>query len=245
MDLFAEFKKLEIEAKDLNNPELLAKVNEFGSKLSQMLSFESFIKSVKQLMWKQNVDELIKVCQTPDKIPQSWKLKLNNHLQIVQLIDPDQTLETVCKSIISDPNLQIRMCKDPCRQGIHEKLQFEYIKKFIEPDIKKLPKYGKNALYLNSKGELTNTRGKETIKSIDFKVGEYYAQAKYTHLCGGSQDNAFHELINYLVFARRHNSKVDANKKKFMVIIGGSYYLKRAQELVKYETPYIKVMHLL
>jgi hypothetical protein len=136
-------------------------------------------------------------------------------------------------------------CKDPNKQNIYEKHEFDFIKQmpYVE-DIVKLDPNGENSKYVNnhilSTGEDTRRthRQENKSKSIDFKFkilpyGErkkkitIYAMHKYTESNGGAQDNQYQDLRIFLQNAPLNREEC------FIALADGEYYDKRIFDLKK------------
>jgi hypothetical protein len=133
--------------------------------------------------------------------------------------------------ILKDEIFKCVFAKDPSRQKFHENLAAKYIKNLdLVENFEMLPSAGKNAIYLTKgklfKGDKLKNKPKDT-KSIDFKwnTGKYtiYASHKYTDISGGSQDNQYKDIQEFL------DNAIDCNEKNsiFIAICDGNYYLKR------------------
>lgn len=159
---------------------------------------------------------------------------LNNDPTIVLKIENyavkyDLPIDFIKHKILKDNIFAINFVKDPSKQTFHQNLAAKFISEIegVE-DFKTLPAGGKSALYivngiLGTEDEVI----KGSSKSIDFywkyKDYECYAAHKYTDMDGGSQDNQYADLTNFLANA----SKSRYENKLFFAIGDGRYYQRK------------------
>lgn len=135
--------------------------------------------------------------------------------------------ETIRNKIVSDSIFAVYFAVDPAKQKLHENLAAEYIKKlhFVK-DFKQL-----NASdmlvsqgMVISKQKFRNLGGTAKAKTIDFfwrcADKNFYASHKHTKESGGSQDNQYNDLKNFLSEANQ-STKSD---NYFLAIADGPYY---------------------
>lgn len=141
------------------------------------------------------------------------------------------TPEEVKESIENNRIVRAFFIKKPNRQGFHEKIAFDYIKKL--PRIKncqQLPKSRKDSLYL-SQGDVIKGKKSGKIKSIDFyweieaskpvnKLIKCYATHKYTRTGGGHQDNQYKDVQEFINHSIQNSDKFVF----FFAICDGAYY---------------------
>lgn len=157
----------------------------------------------------------------------------------------------VLQKIIDDNIFALCFTKEPSKQTFHQSQAAKFIKKLpLIEDFKTLPAGGKEALYvikgnvLKGKELSTTTHG----KSIDFywtfklkgKKIEFYATHKHTRTSGGSQDNQYNDVLDFLENASYCFSK----DKFFFAITDGPYYLqpnKKLEDMHKIE--YMNTIH--
>jgi hypothetical protein len=117
--------------------------------------------------------------------------------------------------------------KQPNRQNIFEEYALKKIKAMpIIKSAKKLSASGKDAIYI-VKGNLLkihNLPERQMHKSIDFDIEtinnkHIYASHKYTKDSGGSQDNQYNDMLNFV-----KNANESRTKEYFFAIIDGEYY---------------------
>lgn len=147
--------------------------------------------------------------------------------------------------------LAATLAREARRQNIHENAAAAYVEALpLVSDFRKLPSVGKNALYVNSDGQILSGEqlagAPRPSKSIDFQWTtaeiNFYAAQKYTKAGGGNQDNQFNELERLLRnFQGRTNNGV-----ALIVLVDGPYYnesrLARLQGLVRLQSPFSYVV---
>ncbi len=152
----------------------------------------------------------------------------------------------VCDKIIDDFMFACCFAKDAKKTGFEEKEAEKYLRMF--PDLirffKTLPKSGKNAKYIDEKGNIITGKKPTGIKSLDFTwmVGnthiKCFAAHKVTREPGGAQDHQRDELIRLLQRFQHCNNK----KIVFFAICDGPYYDERTLSMlrvhVRNEHPY-------
>ena len=145
----------------------------------------------------------------------------------------DLSFEFVKHKVFTDDIFALYFVKDPGRQNFHENTAAEALKSFaILYDFKLLPKGGLNAKVVNSGMLVSLEESKQSTsnpKTIDFewkiktntgKIIFCYASHKYTKDNGGSQDNQYKDLKNFMENARQNKS----DNKMFFAICDGQYY---------------------
>lgn len=131
----------------------------------------------------------------------------------------------------ADPTglLASTLALEPRRQNIHEKHAAEFIRKMDHvSDFEKLPATGKNALYLNSDGQLVTRmqlgNATKPSKSLDFRwITDgivCLAAQKHTKAGGGNQDSQFNEMAQLLGNYLRRTT----NGMALFVLVDGAYY---------------------
>lgn len=94
------------------------------------------------------------------------------------------------------------------------------------PEIKKLPTNGKNARYFTLYN-VSNDKNLAESKSLDFMLGNIYFCAKYIKENGGSQDNQYNDVCN---FVKIFNNKDFDNNIYFKLILSGKYFTEKKIE---------------
>lgn len=131
----------------------------------------------------------------------------------------------VREKIQADKMFASHFAKEPRRQGFHEKVAAQWIKELDAVDnFQVLPKYGKNAYYITSDGEIRSDMDSRPSKSLDFRWDtgrtKFFAAHKYTKEGGGNQDSQFLEMKNLLL-----KFMVGAAEGcVLLVIVDGPYY---------------------
>ena len=152
----------------------------------------------------------------------------------------------VCEKINDDFMFACCFAKDAMRTGFHEKEAEKYLRMF--PDLIRfftsLPASGKNAKYVDRRGNIVTGKKPSGIKSLDFMwiAGNTHirclATHKFTREPGGSQDHQRDELIRLLqMFQNCDNENI-----ALFAICDGPYYNARTlsilREHVRKESPY-------
>lgn len=141
--------------------------------------------------------------------------------------------EYVKKKILTDDLFALNFIKEPGRQNFHENLASDFIKSFdIVKNYKQLAKGGKNAkvifsgMILNYKDALQSIQKPKTIdfewtlssqSGVEYKC---FATHKYTKEAGGSQDNQYADIKNFMENALPNKS----HHIIFYAICDGDYY---------------------
>lgn len=166
-------------------------------------------------LWKENIQQVISDAQK-DPIPKYLHKKITN-----ESIRKGYSYDSILNMIRSNEMYASFFAKDPLKQNIAEKIQFEKLKTRFQ-DIIKLPHTGPNAFYF-SNGEITNVRAKSDTKSFDFRSNNKFFYAKYTNEGGGAQDNQFHDLKIFLENSKKYVSTHE-NDYEFIAVVDGNYY---------------------
>ena len=157
----------------------------------------------------------------------------------------------VLQKIIDDNIFALCFTKEPSKQTFHQNQAAQFIEKLpLIHEFKTLPSGGKEALYvikgnvLKGKELSTTTHG----KSIDFywnfklkgKQIEFFATHKHTRTSGGSQDNQYNDVLDFLENASYCFSK----DKFFFAITDGEYYLQPNKKLENmHKIEYMNTIH--
>ena len=123
--------------------------------------------------------------------------------------------------------------KEPRRQGFHEQVAADWLRKCPEVQgFRVLPKSGTEALYVTSDGYIR--AGQKSGKSLDFswRVGttQFYASHKYTKEGGGNQDSQFMEMLTLLEHFQRGTENAST---VLVVIVDGSYYTQSKMDTLR------------
>jgi len=163
--------------------------------------------------------------------------KFRKHLERQDMDASDKALEALTARVKADDLLCSFFCKDPQRQNFHQNVFSEWIKKqqdslFIEPTL--LPSAGPNSLVVvegmvKKRDDMTSLTG----KSIDFRWDSehpshphkisVYAAHKYIGEDGGSQDNQFQDVCDFV----RKTALNTYSKAIFVAVCDGPYFQRR------------------
>ena len=190
----------------------------------------------KQLDYKKNYHEAVIL-----NLDQVRALVLNNdrdmEIKITNYSNKyDLPILFIRNKILKDNIFANQFAKDPSKQTFHQNLASDFISSLEGvKDFKTLPANGKNALYIiDGKLGKENEIVKGTSKSIDFywrfNGYECYAAHKYTDVDGGSQDNQYTDLIDFL-----KNASLSKEKKTIFFAIGDGDYYQRKHTKTKNE----------
>ncbi|MDR3243626.1 MAG: hypothetical protein LBT79_02630 [Elusimicrobiota bacterium] len=172
--------------------------------------------------WKENAN------QVPDLVKKGEE----NTLKQIKTYSHrfDEPVKKVKEKILGDLMFANCFAKDPGRQTLHEKIAYDYLKKYDEilKNFCKLSQGGKDAVYLTNDGlfQSFSQTHKKIGKALDFfwENGgkKFYASHKYTKDSGGAQDSQFNEQESLL-----RKFKGNTNNNEFLFIIcDGAYYTK-------------------
>lgn len=85
--------------------------------------------------------------------------------------------------------------------------------------IPKLKSFGKDSIRFTPDGNITHTNEIGNTKSADFKIGKYYITQKYTREDGGTQDDQYNDVVDFLTKGSINN-KVGA-------LVDGDYWINK------------------
>ena len=147
----------------------------------------------------------------------------------------------VIDKIISDEMFAAHFTKDPTKQGIHEKIAANYLRKFKCIDnFEILPRGGRGALFVDTEGVLRpynkHQASAQDSKSLDFRWNTAgvtcYASHKYTKESGGAQDHQFRDQKRFLENFKHH----DNPQTVCFAICDGAYYTPDKMKELENET---------
>jgi hypothetical protein len=130
----------------------------------------------------------------------------------------------ILKKIQQDVMYASFFVKDPIKQNLAEKLQYKMLLKKY-PKLIKLPALGINAKYLVS-GRITNVKNKKSLDFYDIENNCYYI-CKYTHECGGAQDQVYSEIQKYII----EINQIQDDKINFKLLLDGNYWVNKIENL--------------
>ena len=155
--------------------------------------------------------------------------------------------EEIWSAIRACPLYAKDFAKNPTKQTFHEHYAFNLLKENTPylKEIYNLSVGGKDALYLQN-GQVINKQEKSrenTTKSIDFHIVlnvkgidyNIYVMHKYTKEAGGSQDNQYHDVVDW----SKQTIGVKEENIYFIAILDGNYY-----QIVDQEQGKTKIEHL-
>lgn len=132
-----------------------------------------------------------------------------------------------------DDAFAMNFITEPGRQGFHEKLAAQYIASFDCVRLfKNMPNGGPNSLLVSNGFILTSAQARQAAqnpKTIDFQwevqtisgtTIKCYASHKYTKDPGGSQDNQYRDICEFMENARQNREE----NVLFFAITDGEYY---------------------
>ena len=138
-------------------------------------------------------------------------------------------VDTILERIKTDPLTRALFRKDPTRQSIHEKTQIDYIKQKY-PDAYK----PNNICFTNKKIHtiLKNKRPPNSTKTFDLHIPseKIYGILKYTTMSGGSQDNQYADVKNFIRHAIGYLSENEEAPEKFYFFLDGIYYSEKKRK---------------
>lgn len=150
--------------------------------------------------------------------------------------------EYIRYKVCTDDIFALFFVKDPIKQGTHEKTAAFILESFpIIYDFRNLDNGGKNAKVINNGIVVSFEESKKSSsnpKTIDFewkiktkngRIITCYASHKYTKASGGSQDNQYKDLQNFMENARL-NKELDS---LFFAICDGKYYERKNKDTGK------------
>lgn len=127
------------------------------------------------------------------------------------------SMEEITNKIMTDNLFVFFFAKDPKKQNFIEKLVSELLK------VDKLPASGSKCIRFNQNGDIVSINSGDVSKSADFFIdGVYYTQ-KYTNEPGGSQDNQYNDVRDFLIKGSKQH-KVGA-------IVDGAYWDNKRTQL--------------
>jgi len=139
-----------------------------------MSSYLELLAATKQQSWKNNIIEVKNMAASKD----AWLIdKIKKHKEKTGVAEEvDEILDAIQ---VSD-TLASFFCRDPKKQNICEKMQFQYLRG-IGVDIQK--------------HEISLKSGAGPVKKTDGLIAKkYYVMLKHIDDSGGAQDNQFNEI---------------------------------------------------
>ena len=172
-----------------------------------MTSFEKYIDTIRMQKLKENIKPL------REQIHSGWAQKKIENWAMRYGYDKNEVEE----KILMDDMFAVSFVKDPMKQNYTEKIAEQLLQ------VKHLPNI---SMSFTKEGELCPHPAAENSKTVDFIKDGVYITQKYTRGQGGSQDNQYRDVIQFLTYGSK-NYKVAA-------YVDGSYYTPaKRQELKK------------
>lgn len=175
-----------------------------------MMTFEQLLQQAKEQAVNQNIEKVY-----TDYLKDEYQFKIKNYCNKYSLD-------------IEDVNSRIRMkdritasifIKEPLKQNLTENLVGAYLR------TPKLPIGGRKCIRFDGDGNIAWNKDNNVSKSADFYINGVYYTQKYTNEHGGSQDNQFADVEQFL----RNGSK----KYKVGAILDGNYWKTNRKILEK------------
>lgn len=167
-----------------------------------MTSFEKYIDTIRTQKLKENIKPL------REQIYSGWAQKKIENWAVRYGYDKDE----VEQKILMDDMFAASFAKDPMKQNYTEKIAEQLLQ------VKHLPNTG---ISFTKDGELCSHPAAGNSKTVDFIKDGVYITQKYTRGQGGSQDNQYRDVIQFLTYGSK-NYKVAA-------YVDGSYYTPAKQ----------------
>ena len=173
-------------------------------------TFEELLQKEKEYTINQNIEKIYM-----DYLNDEYQLKIKNYckkynLDIEEINSRIKMKDRVTASIF---------IKEPLKQNLIENLVSAYLK------TPKLPIGGRKCVRFDGEGNIVCDKGNNISKSADFYIGGVYYTQKYTNEHGGSQDNQYADVEQFL----RNGSK----KHKVGAILDGNYWKTHRKILEK------------
>lgn len=166
-----------------------------------MKTFEQLLQQEKEKTINQNIENIY-----TDYLNDEYQFKIKNYCKKYNL-----NIEEINSRIrMKDRIVASIFIKEPIKQNIIENLISAYLK------TPKLPVGGRKCVRFDGDGDIVWDKGNNVSKSADFYIGRVYYTQKYTNEHGGSQDNQFADVEQFL----RNGSK----KHKVGAILDGNYW---------------------
>lgn len=162
-----------------------------------MTSFEKYIDTIRTQKLKENIKPL------REQIHSGWAQKKIENWAMRYGYDKNE----VERKILVDDMFAASFAKDPMKQNYTEKIAEQLLQ------VKHLPNTG---ISFTKEGELCPHPAAGNSKTVDFIKDGVYITQKYTRGQGGSQDNQYRDVIQFLTYGSK--------KYKVAAYIDGSYY---------------------
>lgn len=171
-----------------------------------MNKFEQYVEEVRRTRLKENISPL------RQDIKKAWvKKKITNWSERY-----GYDYSEVEEKILTDDIFAASFAKDPIKQNYTEALAEKILR------VKHLPN---NAISFSENGDICEACAATNSKSVDFIKDNVYITQKYTRGKGGSQDNQYRDVIQFLTYGSK--------KHKVAAYVDGSYYTEQKRSELK------------
>ena len=205
-------------------------------RVNEMSRFSDFLSKKTQEFIENNDKECIIAAQKREK----WLITKINNWHRDKFTEHERntyTTETILKRIETDDLFRVNFRKDFTRQTIHEKAQIEWIQLCKYPDAIKIKSdkggtcLSGNKIHVISK---TNPRPSNATKTFDMYIPskKNYCVMKHTTCPGGSQNNQFADVKEFIQKEIDYLLKNPGADETFSAYLDGPYYTpKKMKEL--------------
>lgn len=174
------------------------------------MRFEVLVRNKEKELLKQNFSHLRNNLNSIE-----YLYKINNYCNKYGF-----DVEILKERIMNDDIIASFFIKDPFKQNFIEELITILLK------VKKMPQSGKNCIRFNNNGDICSIKTTAATKAVDFILDGRYITQKYTRGTGGSQDNQFQDVVNFL--------NIGSRKNKVGALLDGSYWDEKRTILKEY-----------
>ena len=186
-----------------------------------MITFEQLLQQEKEQAINQNIEKVY-----TDYLRDEYQFKIKNYCKKYNL-----DIEEINSRIRMKDHITASIfIKEPLKQNLTENLISAYL------SAPKLPIGGRKCVRFDGDGNIVWNKDNNVSKSADFYINGVYYTQKYTNEQGGSQDNQFADVEQFL----RYGSK----KYKVGAILDGNYWKTNRKILEKefVDNPNIKII---
>lgn len=161
-----------------------------------MSKFFDTVEAAKKELRNENLRIVRDMCKNPTNYSSKDIVALNTKIQNFLISWGDAfTKQEIIEGILTNDIIAAKFAKEPGRQNISEKKCAEIL------GWSKLPAYGVNSIHFDTDGNITSIAPKDkrgVSKSADFCPNGRYITQKVTKESGGSQDNQFQDVVQFL-----------------------------------------------
>ena len=163
---------------------------------NKMQTYSEYLEEYRKKLIETNNRNVIKDAENKDhNLIQKIKNFRNNKLLCEER--DNLSVDLILQKIKDDVFYRSIFRKEPSRQSIHEKTQYDYIKKYLYGDVVKL----KDNTYITKTTIQNNIiRSSDSSKTFDVYIPskKCYGILKYIELNGGAQDNQYKDVVIFL-----------------------------------------------